>query len=202
MANPAVTEPLQARSRATRGRLLDATIECLIERGHAGTTTPEVCRRAGVSQGALFKHFPSKALLLGAAVRHLFAGLIDEFRQAFASVDPTAERVGAALALLRQAFAEPRLLAGFELYTAARTDAGLREALAPVMAEHRENLRAEARKLFPDPDARQDFDAVVDTVMAALQGAALGGMVLPEPAAEARGLAVLERQVRRELAAV
>ncbi len=202
MANPAVAEPLQARSRATRGRLLDATIECLIERGHAGTTTPEVCRRAGVSQGALFKHFPSKALLLGAAVRHLFAGLIDDFRAAFAAADPAAERVGAALALLRQAFAEPRLLAAFELYTAARTDAGLRQALAPVMAEHRENLRVEARKLFPEADALADFDAVVDTVMAALQGAALGGLVLPEPEAEARGLGVLERQVRRELSGV
>jgi AcrR family transcriptional regulator len=199
MASPERIEPLQARSRATRARLLDATIECLIACGHAGTTTSEVCRRAGVSQGALFKHFPSKAALLGASVRHLFRGLIDDFRAAFAAVDPAAERVSAALDLLRQAFAEPRLLAAFDLYTAARTDAGLRAALAPVMAEHRENLRAEARRLFPEADALADFDAVVDTVMAALQGAALGGLVLSEDGAEERGLAVLERQVRREL---
>ena len=191
--------PVQARSRATRGRLLDATIESLIERGFAGTTTPEVCRRAGVSQGALFKHFGSKADLLGAAVRHLFAGLIDDFRAAFAAVDPKAERVGAALDLLREAFEAPRLLAAFDLYTAARTDPGLRAALAPVMAEHRENLRIEARKLFPRAEELPDFDAVVDTAMATLQGAALGALVLPEPAADARGLAVLERQVRREL---
>lgn len=158
-----------------------------------------MCRRAGVSQGALFKHFPSKAQLLGAAVRHLFAGLISDFRASFAAVDPRAERVSAALDLLREAFAQPRLLAAFDLYTAARTDRGLRAALAPVMAEHRENLRVEARKLFPEADALPDFDAVVDTLMAALQGAALGALVLPEPDAQARGLDVLERQVRREL---
>ena len=201
MASPAILAPVQQRSRATQARLLDATIECLIRRGHGGTTTLEVCRRAGVSQGALFKHFRTKADLLGAAVQQLFAGLIRDFREAFAAVGPRADRVSAALRLLRQAFAEPRLLAAFELYAVARTDPRLHAVLAPVMAEHRENLRVEARKLFPEVDDASQLDAVVDTVMSALQGAALGGLVLSEPRSEARGFVVLERMVRRELEA-
>jgi AcrR family transcriptional regulator len=161
-----------------------------------------VCRRAGVSQGALFKHFPSKADLLGATVRHLFTGLVEDFRAAFASAEAASDPVGHALALLRETFAQPRLLAAFELYAAARTDPGLAASLSPVLADHRENLRAEARKLFPRAGAGADFDALVDLVMAALQGAALGALVLPDPAAETRGLALLERLLRQEIGRV
>ena len=56
----------QQRREETRGRLLAATQTALVERGYAGTTTTEVCRRAEVSQGALFKHFASKGELLAA----------------------------------------------------------------------------------------------------------------------------------------
>lgn len=189
-------EPLQARSRATRRRLLDAAIATLIARGYARTTTTEVCRRAGVSQGALFKHFPSKLDLLAATVRHLFGRLVADFEAAFASLPGARDRVGEALRLLGESFAQPRLLAAFEVYTAARTDAALRAELAPVMAEHRENLRAAARRLFPTAERA---DAVGDAVLAAYQGMALGALVLPEPEAEARSLAWLEDAARREL---
>ena len=40
----------EERSAETRGRLLDATVECLHEFGYAGTTTTEIARRAGVSR--------------------------------------------------------------------------------------------------------------------------------------------------------
>jgi len=104
--------------------------------------------------------------------------------------------VTAALRLLRETFAQPRLLAAFELYTAARTDAGLRDVLAPVIEAHRENLRGAARRLFPE--ARR-IDAIADAVVSAVQGAALGALVLPEPEAESRAFAWLEDVVRREL---
>src|SRR5262245_11831889 len=51
----------QERRDQTRGRILDAAVESLIEAGVAGTTTLEVQKRADVSRGALLHHFPSKA---------------------------------------------------------------------------------------------------------------------------------------------
>ena len=56
------------RSATTRTALLDATIECLAELGYSGTTTAEVVRRAGLSRGAQVHHFPTKALLIAAAL--------------------------------------------------------------------------------------------------------------------------------------
>ena len=54
-----------------RARLLDATVDCLVERGFAGTSTTLVSERAGVSRGAQLHHFPTKNDLVVAAVEHL-----------------------------------------------------------------------------------------------------------------------------------
>src|SRR5437016_14683731 len=74
------------RSAATQARLLDATIECLIERGWAGTSTTEIVRRAGVSRGAQVHHFPAKEDLVLAAVEHLLQRRIREFQATFADL--------------------------------------------------------------------------------------------------------------------
>lgn len=54
-----------------RLRLLEATVDSLVELGWTGTTTTEVSRRAGVSRGAQLHHFPNKFELVTAAVKHL-----------------------------------------------------------------------------------------------------------------------------------
>jgi AcrR family transcriptional regulator len=192
--------PRQARSLATRARLLDAAIATLVAQGYAALTTTGVCRRAGLSQGALFKHFESKAGLIGAMAERLFAALIEDFRDGFAGTAAPGDRIGAVLERLAHSFREPRLLAALELYTAARTDAVLRAQLAPVLARHRLSLLREARDLFPrSAEANRDFDAIVDTVIAALQGAALGGLATADPESARRSLAWLERLLRSEL---
>ena len=69
-----------------------------------------------------------------------------------------------------------------------------------MLARHRANLLREARELFPRAAASNpDFDAIVDAVIAALQGAALGGLVHEDPEAARRSFAWLERIVRAEL---
>jgi AcrR family transcriptional regulator len=55
----------------TRERILDAAIELFGRQGYAGTSVGEIEQAAGLSprSGALYKHFPSKAALLAAAVQ-------------------------------------------------------------------------------------------------------------------------------------
>ena len=52
-----------------RARLLDATVDCLVEHGFSHTSTTLVSERAGVSRGAQLHHFPTKNDLVVAAVR-------------------------------------------------------------------------------------------------------------------------------------
>ena len=54
-----------------RDRLLDATVESLKAQGIRRTTVAQVADRAGVSRAWLYRHFPDKASLVGAAIIRL-----------------------------------------------------------------------------------------------------------------------------------
>ena len=194
-------QPKQARSRATQGKLLEATLQCIVERGYSGSSTAEICQRAGVSQGALFKHFPNKAALFAAATQQLFAGLVDGYRVAFAQLVGSTDPLREALNLLWDVFVDEPLQAAFELYIAARTDPELREVLAPVLIQHRENLRREASVLFPQAKGRE-LDEFVDGIMATMQGAAITRLVLQDPQASRGELAFVQRVAHAELARI
>lgn len=61
----------------TREAVLAAAKAAFTERGYAGASTALIARGAGVTEGALFHHFASKALLF----REVFVGLEDELNR-------------------------------------------------------------------------------------------------------------------------
>ena len=71
MAGGHQAQSQEERRAETRAKLLDATIECLLEEGYAGTTTRRVAELAGVSQGAQTHHFPYRVDLVAAAIERL-----------------------------------------------------------------------------------------------------------------------------------
>lgn len=123
--------PQGERTRAMRTRLLDATIDCLVERGWAGTTTTLVSERAGVSRGAQLHHFPTKQALVVAAVEYIATKRRTEL-EAAAEHLPRSRRTRAVLDILSEQFTSPVFLAALELWVAARTDETLRTAVGPL----------------------------------------------------------------------
>ena len=119
----------EERSAETRARLLDATLESLIEIGYARTTTTAVCARAGLSRGAQLHHFPTKSELVIAAVAHLAMRRARDLREEAKRLADRDDRIEAALELIWTSFAGPLFYAALELWVAARTDAELRESL-------------------------------------------------------------------------
>ncbi len=162
------------RSASTRGRLLDATLECLCDLGYARTTTPEIARRAGLSRGAQLHHFPTKAELVTRAVEHLFARRHGEFREAFARVPAGADRYAAAIDLLWTMFSGPTFQAWLELAVASRTDPELHAAVQDLTGRLRTLVTDTFRELFGDPPADDRFFAVAPRfAFALLDGLAL-----------------------------
>jgi len=124
--------PQAERRRITRGKLLSATIESLIDVGYARTTTVEVGKRAELSRGAQLHHFPSRADLLVAAIEHLADERSNEFEDALkVRLDAGDEPIDAMVDMLWEMFSDPLYWATIELMVAARTDPELLEKLDP-----------------------------------------------------------------------
>ena len=161
----------QQRRDGTQRKLLDATLACLGELGYARTTTTEIVRAAGVSQGALFKHYPSKAGLLAAAVEHLFEEVVSGYEATLAARPSGKTDPEAAFALLWSIYTGPRLTIAFELYVVARTDPALQQSLEPVVRRHRALLVEHARALFPlAAEGNAEFAAWIDLLMCSMEG--------------------------------
>lgn len=163
-----------------RKRLLDATVDCLVRYGYAGTTTTRVTELAGVTRGAQVHHFPTRADLVAAAVRHLAArraelafDKIDTIRQA---PDP----IDAGLDLMWEIHQGPVQYATVEMWVAARTDPELREHLTAVEPEARAALLEVSAAAFADYADRPRFRHVMYTALDTVRGILLLGLSNPD----------------------
>jgi len=160
--------PQEERTRAMRARLLEATVECLVERGFGGTSTTLVSERAGVSRGAQLHHFPTKNDLVVAAVEHLTDVRRAELETAARALPTGPRRTRAVLQMLADHFTSPVFIAALELWVAARTDPALLAAVAPLEQRvGRDTHRLTVELLGADesrPGARELVQATLDLV--------------------------------------
>lgn len=163
----------EERSASTRNRLLDATIECLIERGYAGTTTTEIATRAGLSRGAQLHHFPTKVELVTKAVEHLANRRIESLRQQATRLPAKSDQVSQAVDLLWSSFSGPLYYAAVELWMAARTDAELRAALYPVERHLGHTIDLMCQELFGELAESARFKDAVHLTIYMMRGMAL-----------------------------
>ncbi|TIC89358.1 TetR family transcriptional regulator [Nocardioides sp. GY 10113] len=161
-----------------RARLLEATVELLVEKGFGGTSTTLVSERAGVSRGAQLHHFPTKNDLVVAAVAHLTEIRGSDLERAAAALPDGTHRTLAVLEMLGDHFASPVFTAALELWVAARTDPALHDAVAPLEQRvGRETHRLTVELLGVDesqPGARELVQATLDLVRGLGLAATLG----------------------------
>ncbi|WP_243060566.1 TetR/AcrR family transcriptional regulator [Nocardioides sp. SR21] len=160
--------PQEERTRLMRARLLEATVDCLVERGFAGTSTTLVSERAGVSRGAQLHHFPTKNDLVVAAVEHLAAKRAEALVADAAKLPGGPRHTRAVLQMLADHFTGPVFSAALELWVAARTDPTLLAAVSPLeLRVGRETHRMTVELLGIDesqPGARELVQATLDLV--------------------------------------
>ncbi|MET8774180.1 TetR/AcrR family transcriptional regulator [Nocardia sp. NPDC004654] len=136
MATP--HEPKQDRSRATRQRLLEATIDCLAEMGWAAATVAVVAERAGVSRGAAQHHFPTREDLITGALEYMFDTRMDQAKAEAVTIAGVAEGAGrtqAVVAGLVESYTSPLFKAALQVWTHAAADPVLRERIVPLEAK-------------------------------------------------------------------
>jgi AcrR family transcriptional regulator len=178
--------PQEERSRAMRRRLLEATIDCLVERGWSGTSTTLVSRRAGVSRGAQLHHFPTKTDLVVAAVEHMGARRSEELFEKAATLPTGARRTRAVLDLLAEHFTSPLFTAALELWVAARTDPQLHDAVAPLEQRIGREVHRQTVELLGVDESRRGTRELVQATLDLVRGLGLADTLTDDSARRRR----------------
>lgn len=162
------------RRAKTRRRLLDATIQSLLDVGYARTTSRRVAELAGVSQGAQTHHFPYRVDLIGAALEHLVNQRIEGLREHASDLPQgRGERAGAVLDLLWADFSSDLFTIVIKLWVAAADDHALYERLVPIERQLAREIVGILPELLGDHQAPKDLRARVTVALAATRGLAL-----------------------------
>ncbi|MCU1678649.1 MAG: betI 15 [Frankiales bacterium] len=173
MATP-VRRTQEERTAETRGKLLDATIQSVLDVGYAATTTRRVTELAGVSQGAQTHHFPYRVDLVGAAVERLAEQRIAEAAEKARGLPQAQEaRGGALLDLLWQDFSSPVFTIFVKLWIAAADDPDLHARLVPVEREVRGRILELAAEFGGDLMKVPGWEGRLTLALSAMRGLAL-----------------------------
>lgn len=183
---------IQERSILTRERLLEATLDVLVERGYAGASTPEICKRAGTSRGAMLHHYPTRTDLMAGAVEHLLQVRHAEFRSRFVTRQPIDLDEG--FEALWEIYSGTTLHAWMELVVASRTDAELYQAMFAVNARFTAEAEETFRQLFDVPD--DVVTGATRLLLATLDGLALNRVLEPDDALAHQTLETLKYLIR------
>ena len=95
------------RAKSVQERLVDAAEVCLRAKGIRATTVSEVAEAAGVSRGWLYRHYPDKASLLGAAIVRLNEAFWDESNRTLLAITGFEEQLAVGVRLGRSAYETP-----------------------------------------------------------------------------------------------
>lgn len=173
----AVRRTQEQRSAEMRERLLDATIDCLVEFGYAGTTTPRVAQKAGVTRGAQVHHFPSKTDLVVAAIRHLAVKRTESAVREIGTLAPDGDGLDVVLDFLWDVHQGPMFLATAELWIASRTDELLAAAMADVEPLVNDSLFEAVATFVPGSLLQKEVRGFIYTAMDAIRGILVASFV-------------------------
>jgi AcrR family transcriptional regulator len=170
----------QARSEATRRRIIDSAIDLINEIGYPAAGLADIIERAELTKGALYYHFDSKEALATAIIEEGTATVIDTFRGASRSSSPAMENiihgsfvVADVLSVDRVPQAASRLLRTFGGFNASA-----KQAYVALLAE----VTALTSSAVGEGDLRAGIDAedAGDVIVSLMLGAELFSSALAD----------------------
>ena len=182
----------QQRREETIGRLLEASINTIIEIGYARASAAVITKRAGVSVGALFRHFETMGDFMAATASEVLRRQLDLITKGVAEIPADQPALEAALTIVRDVTSGPTNAVLYELLVAARTDEKLRDTLQHELGQYSAKVLDAARALrgaegYPE----ETFPVLVALLANVFDGAAVVEGVLPQPEIAAQRIPVL-----------
>jgi AcrR family transcriptional regulator len=160
--------PRKRRKAESHARILAAARALFMERGYEATTARDIAERAGMSAGALFLHFKSKADVLKTIIWANNAAQYDRMRRLVPARAPVKERLRrmAEIGYANEAAQLPLIavMQSYQWLWDGETEREYRVAIEPITDMIRQILRDGIRRSEIRPDA--DLDTVVDCLIA------------------------------------
>jgi AcrR family transcriptional regulator len=165
-------------------QILDRTFELVRERGIAGLTVRLIAEKVGVTEGALYRHYPSKQAILLALAERIEARLLQPIRQIAGGDAPARERVEA---ILRHHVQTLLATDGVALLLVAEASFSehdeLRARMRGIIAGYLECLRG---VIAEAADPRLQADELALLVMGLPAAVAIRHRLMPDPELEGR----------------
>lgn len=169
---------------ATRQAIVDAAVSSLTTSGYSSVRTRAVAAAAGVAQGTVTYHFPSREALLSAAVTQLVQRQLDATRALVSGLNPADITADQALDLLWAAFTTPEALAAAHLWFATWSEpdlvATVRALEDTVFAAAAEALSAVSGKSTPGRGTLALLDLALSVVRGLVQSIPIRGFASVE----------------------
>jgi AcrR family transcriptional regulator len=156
---------------------MEATVECLVERGWAGTTTVLVAERAGVSRGAQLHHFHTRGELVAAAVEYVGVQSVADMLQRSAALPTDGDRTAAVVRFIVDFFASALFTAALELWVAARTDPELKDLVVGLETRLGRECHRIAVGMLSADESRPGVRAAVQATLDLARGLALANLL-------------------------
>lgn len=169
--------PQQGRSRATRERLLAATVTCLARDGWTRATTSVIAEEAGISRGAVQYHYPTREALIIAALQ-------DAFERRMAAVERTpppeqerVERIRSVARLLLDSYIGELFRASLQVWTVAGVEPELREQVVPLERSFARTVHDLAVRLLDADDGDPHTHALIQATLDLARGLGLADLL-------------------------
>jgi AcrR family transcriptional regulator len=180
----------QARSEATRRKIITSAVELFNEIGYPATGLGDIIERAELTKGALYYHFDSKESLATAIIEEGSANLVHAFRSITESSAPTLESIIHGVFVVADLLSTDKVArSGTQLL---RAFGEFNDVAARTYEGWLTEMTARVRQASNEGDIRADLDpaALGETIVATMLGAELLSN------ATSAGADVLERVAR------
>lgn len=175
----------QHRAEETRARILQAAVECFAQYGYDAVGVAEICRRAGVTKGGFYHHFPSKQALFLELLNRWLGGLDTQMEAARRGAATVPEGLRQMAGMARHVFdaARGQIPLYLEFWAKAARDPVVWQATIEPYRRYRDLFRGIVEAGIAEGSLRPvNPERVAEVLVALAVGLLLQGMLDPEGA--------------------
>ncbi|MDY7025791.1 MAG: TetR/AcrR family transcriptional regulator [Pseudomonadota bacterium] len=177
------------RTANTINKLNEAVIEKLVTLGYSGCTTQKIAAEAGLSTGAIFRHFETLQELIIDTADKLSTWMVDDYHNKIAPLkNKGVFELDTSMEALYDVMQSPMHYAWLELLIASRTNESLREAMQPIVRKNRDYALQRSREYLPDFFVNQpDFEHLLESLLMQIRGDMMHQFALSEQEIKEKG---------------